>query len=365
MSDNNLEQSKQELLAEIDRRIEDKIIEQTNADLLKKLINNADTLTEAVAIAELGTTYRRTGLHFDKRLEKFTNTIKYFKKNEELSFKTDEKGLTHKLIIGDNYDALLNLLIEYRGKIDVIYIDPPYGKDSMGEFAETNYNNAITRDNLLSMLYPRLVLAKQLLSDSGVIYCSMDDKNQAYVKCLFDSIFGERNFIANIIWERAYAPVNLKKHFSESHDYVLCYANDIDSAKCNGLQRTADANNRYSNPDSDPRGEWKAADCTVGPAVKDKVYEIELPSGRKVKPASGRCWLYTKERFDEMVADNRIWFGPDGNSVPAVKKFLSEVKQGMTPMTIWKYSEVGHSQDATKDLKSIFGNEFYSHIQNP
>ena len=358
MSDNNLEQSKQELLAEIDRRIEDKIIEQTNADLLKKLINNADTLTEAVAIAELGTTYRRTGLHFDKRLEKFTNTIKYFKKNEELSFKTDEKGLTHKLIIGDNYDALLNLLIEYRGKIDVIYIDPPYGKDSMGEFAETNYNNAITRDNLLSMLYPRLVLAKQLLSDSGVIYCSMDDKNQAYVKCLFDSIFGERNFIANIIWERAYAPVNLKKHFSESHDYVLCYANDIDSAKCNGLQRTADANNRYSNLDSDPRGEWKAADCTVGPAVKDKVYEIELPSGRKVKPASGRCWLYTKERFDEMVADNHIWFSPDGNSVPAVKKFLSEVKQGMTPMTIWKYSEVGHSQDATKDLKSIFGNEF-------
>lgn len=170
MPDNNLEQSKQELLAEIDLRIEDKIIEQTNADLLKKLINNADTLTEAVAIAELGTTYRRTGLHFDKRLEKFTDAIKYLKKNEDLSFKTDEKGLTHKLIIGDNYDALLNLLIEYRGMIDVIYIDPPYGKDSMGEFAETNYNNAITRDNLLSMLYPRLELAKQLLSDKGAIW---------------------------------------------------------------------------------------------------------------------------------------------------------------------------------------------------
>ncbi len=226
MPDNNLEQSKQELLAEIDHRIEDKIIEQTNADLLKKLINSADTLTEAVSIAELGTTYRRTGLHFDKRLEKFTDTIKYFKKNDDLSFKTDEKGLTHKLIIGDNYDALLNLLVEYRGMIGVIYIDPPYGKDSMGVFAETNYDNAITRDNLLSMLYPRLELAKQLLSEDGVIFCSIDDKNQAYVKGLFDQVFGEINFISCICRE-AIKGGSASKNIKQVHDYVLVYAKQL------------------------------------------------------------------------------------------------------------------------------------------
>lgn len=135
--ENTLENSKQGLIAEIDRRVNDKIIEKSNADLIKKLINNADTLTEAIAIAELGTTYKRTGLHFDKRLEKFEDTIKYFTKNEKLSFSDDSDKEPHKLIIGDNYDALLNLLIQYKGKIDVIYIDPPYGKDSMGEFAET------------------------------------------------------------------------------------------------------------------------------------------------------------------------------------------------------------------------------------
>jgi adenine-specific DNA-methyltransferase len=132
---------KDDLIAELDKRIADKIIEKTNADLLKRLIEQADTINEAIMIAELGTTYKRTGFHFDKRLEKMTDTIKYFKKNEKLSFIQDKKFLTHKLIIGDNYDALLNLLIEYRGKIDVIYIDPPYGKDSMGEFAQTNYEN--------------------------------------------------------------------------------------------------------------------------------------------------------------------------------------------------------------------------------
>lgn len=192
-----LEQSKLELITGIEKRVSEKIIEQSNADLLIKLIKNAESLTEAIAIAELGTTYKRTGLHFDKRLEKFENTIKYFSKNEDLSFKTDDNAITHKLIIGDNYDALLNLLVSYREKIDVIYIDPPYGKDSMGEFANTNYDNTLTRDNLLSMMYPRLILAKELLSEKGIIFCSIDDKNHSYMKCLFDEVFNESNFITS------------------------------------------------------------------------------------------------------------------------------------------------------------------------
>ncbi len=223
-----LQKVQADLVAELDKRLDDKIIEKTNADLLKKLITSAETVNEAIMIAELGTTYKRTGFHFDKRLEKMGDTIKYFKKNEKLSFVQDEKALTHKLIIGDNYDALLNLLIQYRNKIDVIYIDPPYGKDSMGEFAQTNYENAITRDNLLSMLYPRLVLARQLLSDNGVIFCSIDDKNQAYVKGLFDEVFGEGNFVGEFIIN---STPNARDygHIGKMHEYCLFYAKSIDN----------------------------------------------------------------------------------------------------------------------------------------
>ena len=194
----SLSELKQSLIDDLDNRVADRILEPANRALLKKLINNAENKTEAISIAELGTTYKRTGFHFDKKLEKQTDTIKYFKKNNKLSFVTDENRLTHKLIIGDNYDALLNLSISYKGKIDVIYIDPPYGKDDLGDFAQTNYDNAITRDNLLSMLYPRLVLARELLTDDGVIFCSIDDKNQAYVKGLFDEVFGEQSFVTSI-----------------------------------------------------------------------------------------------------------------------------------------------------------------------
>lgn len=221
---------KQNLITDIERRVEDKILEPSNAQLLKKLILNADDDNEAMMIAALGTTYKRTGFHFDKRLEKTNSDIKYFKKNEKLSFITDESKPTHKLIIGDNYEALQNLLIQYRGKIDVIYIDPPYGKDSLGEFAQTNYNNALTRDNLLSMLYPRLFLAKQLLSENGIILCSIDDRNQAYVKCLFDEVFMEKNHIA-CFPKKGTGGRQDSKHFAIVHEYILCYVRNIDTYK--------------------------------------------------------------------------------------------------------------------------------------
>lgn len=228
---NNLSETKQSLLAELQARVQDKILEPSNAALLTKLITNADNDDEALAIAALGTTYKRTGFHFDKRMEepRMTDTIKYFKKNESLSFgQVSEGEPAHKLIIGDNYDALQNLLIQYRGQIDVIYIDPPYGKDSMGEFAKTNYHNSISRDNLLSMLYFRLELAKQLLSDKGVIFCSIDDKNQAYVKCLFDEIFKERNFIV-CFPKKGVGGKQDSTHFAKVHEYILCYAKNKDS----------------------------------------------------------------------------------------------------------------------------------------
>lgn len=224
MAEYNITATRESLIAEIQRRVDDKILEQTNADLLSKLIQNADTLDEAMAIAQLGTTYKRTGLHYDKRLEKQRgNTIKYFKKNEQLSFIDGTDAPHHKLIIGDNYDALQNLLIQYRGKVDVIYIDPPYGKDKMGDFAKTNYDNAITRDNLLSMLQPRLLLAKQLLSSFGVVFCSIDDRNQAYVKCLFDEVFGESAFLFNVPRQTIKGGKTTTTIY-KNHDYVLAYS---------------------------------------------------------------------------------------------------------------------------------------------
>lgn len=219
----NISETKKSLLAELEQRVDDKILEPSNAALLAKLIDNAESVNEAISIAQLGTTYKKTGLHYDKRLEKQTNEIKYFKKNEDLSFSNDVGDIPHKLIIGDNYDALRNLLIQYKGLVDIIYIDPPYGKDSMGEFAKTNYENALSRDNLLSMLYPRLLLAKSLMSKEGVIFCSIDDRNQAYIKCLFDDVFGESSFLFNVPRQTIKGGKTTSTIY-KNHDYVLAYS---------------------------------------------------------------------------------------------------------------------------------------------
>lgn len=354
---NTLSDTKQSLLAELRQRVEDKILEPSNATLLEKLITNADDGDEAQAIAALGTTYKKTGFHFDVRLEepRRTDTIKYFKKNEALSFGQAAEGEpVHKLIIGDNYDALQNLLIQYRGKIDVIYIDPPYGKDNMGEFAKTNYHNAISRDNLLSMLYFRLQLAKQLLSEDGVIFCSIDDKNQAYVKCLFDEVFNESNFVTNVIWQKKFSPQNDSKWFSDNHDFILCYAKNKQLWHPALLKRSLGTNARYTNPDDDPRGPWASTDLAVKTYSKEYDYPITTPSGRIVWPAKGRCWMTSKEKMAKLIDDKRVWFGKNGNNIPRFKTFLSEVQQGIVPLTVWLHTEVGHNQSAKQELKEVF-----------
>lgn len=271
----------------------------------------------------------------------------------------------------------------YHSRVKMIYIDPPYntGKDFVykDNYADNmkNYLELTGQDkklstntesdgryhsNWLNMMYPRLKLARNLLTDDGVIFISIDDNEVANLRKVCDEIFGEENFVAQLIWERAFAPVNLKKHFSESHDYILCFAKNLDTTSCNGLRRTEDADNRYQNPDNDPRGVWQSDNFSVGPRIIEKVYEITTPSGRKVLPPEGRCWLLTQKRYDEFVKDNRIWYGSEGNGVPRIKRFLSEVKAGITPMTLWKYVEVGHSQDATQKLKQLFdGNDFFEY----
>lgn len=285
-------------------------------------------------------------------------------------------------IEGDNLEVLKLLQKSYYGKVKMIYIDPPYntGKefiypdnytenlqtyleytgqvDSEGrKFSTNTEREGRFHSKWMRMMYPRLYLARNLLTEDGVIFISIDDNEVANLRKLCDEIFGEENFIANAIWERSFSPVNLKKHFSENHDFMLCYSKNVEITICNGLKRKNDE--RYHNPDNDPRGDWASSDMTVGPAISEKIYEIETPSGRKLLPTNGRCWLFTKERYKEMVEDNRIWFGENGSNTPRVKKFLSEVKQGITPMTIWKYDEVGHSQDAAQNLKRLFGDKQY------
>ena len=304
-------------------------------------------------------------------------------REESVDFDTTE----NLYIEGDNLDVLKLLQETYLGRVKMIYIDPPYNtgndfvyNDDFAESAEdyldrsgqydedgnrlvqNTESNGRFHTDWLNMIYPRLKLAKSLLTEDGVIFISIDDNEVDNLRKISDEIFLGSNFIAQIIWERAYAPINLKKHFSTSHDYIIVYANNIALPVCNGLPRGTEQNKDYKNPDNDPRGPWKAGNPSVGPAVEKNIYEIISPSGRKMLPPSGRSWLYSKERFNELLSDNRIYWGSDGNSIWAPKMFLSEVKQGVTPMTIWKYSEVGHSQDATKQLKELFdGKAFFDY----
>ena len=294
-------------------------------------------------------------------------------------------------IEGDNLDVLKCLKETYLHKVKMIYIDPPYntGNDfvyeddfaesaaeylaNSGQFDEqgnrlvTNTeSNGRFHTDWLNMIYPRLKVARDFLTEDGVIFISIDDNEAKNLKNITDEVFGERNFLAQVIWERAYSPINLMKHFSPSHDYILCYAKNIDFAVCHGIGRSDEANGRYSNPDNDPRGVWKASDLSVGPAVQENIYPITTPSGRVVEPPAGRSWSLSRKAFRERLEDNRIWFGPNGDNVPAMKRFLSELrKTGITPMTIWKYTEVDHSQGATQKLAQLFNGKKYFDYPKP
>lgn len=322
---NNLEINKQSLIDEINLRVDDKILERSNADLLIKLINQAETLTEAISIAELGTTYKRTGFHFDKRLEKIGNTIKYFKKNEKLSFSDGSGDVPNKLIIGDNYDALLNLLVEYKGRIDVIYIDPPYGKDSMGEFAQTNYSNALTRDNLLSMLYPRLLIAKKLLSKDGVIFCNIDDKNHSYVKCLMDEVFGENSFLLNV-------PRITKKGgkstqtIAKNNDYILGYtfSNDIIFSQ---EAKTDLAKYKYEDEFVEKRGKYALTQTLDYNTLQYSTcmdYEIEI-EGKKFYPGGSLEGMRKRHNGNHGVTD-WVWRWSNNAVAWGIKEKLFVVK---------------------------------------
>lgn len=288
-------------------------------------------------------------------------------------------------IEGDNLEVLKLLQETYLGKVKMIYIDPPYntGNDfvyeddfaqSTGEYMENSgqYDEAGNRmvtntesngrfhTDWLNMIYPRLRLAKDLLTEDGVIFISIDDNEQENLKKCCDEVFGEQNYIGTVIWERAFAPKNDAKYFSASHDYILVYAKLIDSFQIGKLPRTEEANARYKNPDNDPRGPWAADNMTVKTYSAAYDYPITTPNGTVIRPTNGRCWFTSKERMDKLIKDGRVWFGEDGGNTPRIKRYLADVQQGMTPITIWKYDEVGHNQEGRQEVKNLFdGHGFF------
>ena len=305
--------------------------------------------------------------------------------DKESSVDFDNTGNLY--IEGDNLEVLKILREDYLGKVKMIYIDPPYNtgndfvyeddfsqtsgefRDKSGMFDEDgnmilqNYevnseSNGRFHTDWLNMIYPRLKVARDLLTEDGVIFISIDDNEVENLRKVCDEVFGERNFIAQLIWERAFSPKNDARFVSNSHDYVLMFTRNIDSFVIGRLDRTAEANARYSNPDNDPRGVWMSSDISVKTYNAACDYPITTPSGKIIEPPAGRCWRLSKKAFFERLQDNRIWFGPNGDNTPRIKRFLSELKfDGMAPTSILFYKDVGHSQEGAQEVVSLFGDK--------
>ena len=288
---------------------------------------------------------------------------------------TEDNGSENMIIHGDNLDALKALLPRYEGRVKCIYIDPPYNTGNEGWVYNDNVNDPKIKkwlgevvgkegedlsrhDKWLCMMYPRLKLLQKLLAEDGAIFISIDDAEFYNLRSICNEVFGDHNFIATIIWRKNYSPKGTAKHFSEDHDYILVFGKSADIWLPHKMPRTEKQNKAYKNPDNDPRGPWKSSDLSARNYYSKGVYEIVTPSGRVIEgPPPGSYWRVSKEKFQELDLDHRIWWGKDGNNVPAIKRFLSEVSDGIVPQTYWPYEEVGHTQDAKKEVKSIFAND--------
>jgi adenine-specific DNA-methyltransferase len=286
----------------------------------------------------------------------------------------EETNSGNKIIHGDNLEALKALLPEYEGRIKCIYIDPPYNTGNEGWVYNDNVNDPKIKkwlgqvvgkesedlsrhDKWLCMMYPRLKLLHKLLSEDGAIFISIDDNEQANLKLVCDEIFGGGNFINNIIWQKKYSPQNDAKYFSDMHDFIICYSKSKPQWKRNLAKRTEEQNSRYKNLDNDPRGVWKSSDLSVKTYSKAYDYPITTPSGKVINPPQGRCWRTSKENLEKLISENRIYFGKNGDNVPSIKRFLTEVQAGTVPVTLWLRDEVGDNQEARQILKKIFSDK--------
>lgn len=287
----------------------------------------------------------------------------------ELSAGDVESG--NLIVQGDNLLALKALLPRYAGQVKCIYIDPPYNTGNEGWVYNDNVNSPEIRrwlgetvgregetldrhDRWLCMMYPRLMLLKQFLREDGAIFISIDDNEVASLRLIMDEIFGNQNFIATLLWQKVYSPKNSAHHFSEDHDYVTVYAKNAATWMPNLLPRTEEQNAAYKNPDNDPRGSWKTSDLSARNYYSEGSYSVTSPSGRTIEsPPKGRYWTISKKKLIELDRDNRIWWGKDGNSIPQLKRFITDVKDGRVPQTMWFYKDVGHTQEAKQELVDI------------
>jgi adenine-specific DNA-methyltransferase len=281
---------------------------------------------------------------------------------------SDNDQFDNKLIFGDNLLALKALEQEYRGKVKCVFIDPPYNTGS----AFTHYDDGLEHSIWLSLMRDRLEIIRELLADDGSLWITIDDNESHYLKVLCDEVFRRGNFVANVVWQKKFSPQANSIWLSDSHDHVLVYAKNKELWRPNLLPRTSDSDSRYLNPDNDPRGVWTSGDFTISltggqrgaqfakTGVSENIYEITTPSGRTLLPTKGRCWAASPKRFEELRADNRIWFGETGNNVPRIKRFLTEVQEGIVCMTLWLRTEVGDNQDAKREVSKFNDRDIFS-----
>jgi adenine-specific DNA-methyltransferase len=295
---------------------------------------------------------------------------------------TDKVRLDDNLIIhGDNLKALKALLPTYAGKVKCIYIDPPYNTGNEGWTYNDNVNSpmmqewlgkTVDRDDLtrhdkwLCLMTPRLKLLRELLADDGVIFISIDDNESHRLRMMMDEVFGEENFLAEIIWQKSFSPRNNAPTFSVSHEYIICWARKINQANIKRLPMGEAQKARYSNPDNDPRGVWTSSDLTVSlisgqrgqqfqkTGESENLYKVKSPTGKAYSAPSGRCWVYSERKFLELDKDERVWWGENRSNMPRLKRFLNEIEGGLIPQTIWMFDEVGHTQEASQEIKEIF-----------
>lgn len=293
--------------------------------------------------------------------------------DKSLPAKGRKPSLDDNLIIhGDNLEALKALLPTHAGKVDCIFIDPPYNTGNEGWCYNDNVRSPLMQewlkksanpvdkedlerhDKWLCMMWPRLNLLRELLSEKGAIVITLDDNEIHRLRGVMDEIFGEDNFVATSLWQKNYSPKNTAEFFSSDHDYVLIYAKSKNSLEMGSLDRTEAQEGRYKNIDDDPRGPWKTSDLSARNPYSEGLYPLETPSGRKIDgPPRGNYWRVSKRKFEELDRDGRIWWGKDKNSIPQIKRFLSDIREGRVPQTLWFYSDVGHTDEAKKEIKQI------------
>lgn len=340
-------------------------------ELLSELLGgeNLENNDESYRFTWMGKTESRRESH-----KPTTGTLRP-KYNESVDWETTE----NLYIEGDNLEVMKILQKSYSSKIKLIYIDPPYntGKDFVykdnyrdnlknykeltgqldeegNKLSSNSESDGRFHSNWLNMMYPRLILSRNLLSDDGVLMVSIDDNEIENLRKVLFEVFGEQNFVSQFIWQKSFSPKNDSKYFSNSHEYIICIAKKIENFKRNLLPRTEENNKGYKNPDNDPRGRWSSTSMLATTYNEKYVFEVMSPNGKSHFPPAGRCWRYSQDKISEMILDNRIWFGNDGNNVPRTKRFLTEVQDGIVPQTLLLYKDVGSGQDGTNDLKNIF-----------